>query len=143
MVVVLMFWLGLSVALAMLAKNRGRRAWLWFILAMALTPLLAFAILMMLADLTEKEYVETMSQSLEASHVRCPHCAEYVRPEAVVCKFCHQRLAPQDPLLVEKQAQERINEGLEEIKARELNIIISGGVALGFAFIVWLAYEFL
>jgi hypothetical protein len=25
---------------------------------------------------------------------KCPHCAEWVKKEAKVCKFCHKDLAP-------------------------------------------------
>jgi hypothetical protein len=142
MALITIFWLGLTIAVAMLAKNRGRRTWLWFIFALALSPLLAFGLLMMKDDLTVKEFVETVSQSMEASHVRCPHCAEYVLPEATVCKYCHGRLAPQDSSLIQLKAQERIDEGLQDIKARELNIILSGAMAVGFALLVWLIYEF-
>lgn len=140
MELLVLFWVGLSMAVSMLAKHRGRRRWVWFICSLGLTPLLAFGLLMMKDDLTVKDFVETVSQSLDVTHVRCPHCAEYVLPEAHVCKYCHGRLAPQDPSVVRQKAQARIDAGLEEIQAREQTIIISGGVAVGFALLVWLIY---
>ena len=140
MELLVIFWIGLSVAVSMLAKHRGRRGWVWFLSALFLSPLLAFGLLMMKDDLTVKDFVESVSQSLEATHVRCPHCAEYVLPEAQVCKYCRGRLALQDPAVIKQKAQARIDAGLEEIKAKEQNIIITGGVAVGFALVVWLVY---
>ncbi len=140
MELVVLFWLGLSVGVSMLAKHRGRRGWLWFVIAMIISPLAGFALVMLKEDLAVKDFVETISQSIEATHVRCPHCAEYVLPEAVVCKFCRGRLAPQEPALVHRKAQEKIDEGLEEIKGREQTILITCGLALGFAILVWLLF---
>lgn len=136
----ILFWLGLSVGVSMIAKNRGRRSWLWFLLAVAATPLLAFALLMLITDLKVQDFVETVSQSIDATHVRCPHCAEYVLPEAKVCKYCHGTLTPQDPAVLQKNMQDKIDSEVAEIKASEYNVIVVAGAAVAFGLVVWLIF---
>lgn len=124
----------------MIAKNRGRRRWLWFLLAIPATPFPAFALLMLMTDLKVQDFVETVSQSMDATHVRCPHCAEYVLPEAKVCKYCKGTLTPQDPATLQKNVQEKIDSEVANIKAREYNTMVVGGVAVAFGVAVWLIF---
>lgn len=140
MEVIILFWLGLSVGVALIAKNRGRRSWLWFLLAMAGTPVLAFALLMLKADLKVEDFVETVSQSIEATHVRCPHCAEFVLPEARVCKYCKGTLEPQDPAALQEEVQHKIEEEVAQIKAGEYNVMVVAAAAIAFGLLVWLIY---
>lgn len=140
MEVIVLFWLGLSLGTGLVAKNRGRRMWLWMVLGVVLTPLLAFALLMAMTNLKVQDFVESVSQSLDATHVRCPQCAEYVLPEAKVCKYCNSRLIPQDPKKLMASTQEKINEQVAEIKASELNVIIVAGAAIVFGLLVWLFF---
>lgn len=135
----MILWLGLSVAVSILARQRGRSRWLWLILAMVLSPVVAGLVLLMKADLAEKDFVETVSQDLELTHVRCPHCAEYVRPEANECKFCHHKLTPQ-PGLARERIEKRLEAGLEDLHTSQYNIIIMSGVAIGFAVLIWLVW---
>lgn len=140
MEVMVLFWLGLSVGVAMIARNRGRRSWLWFLLAMVASPLLAFAVLMLMVDLKVQDFVETVSQSIEATHVRCPHCAEYVLPEASVCKYCKGKLVPQDSTVFHDGVKQKIDEEVAQIKASEYNVMVVGGAAIGFGILVWLIF---
>lgn len=140
MEVFILFWLGLSLGVGIIAKNRGRRSWLWFLLALAATPVLAFALLMLKADLKVEDFVETVSQSIEATHVRCPHCAEYVLPEARVCKYCKGTLVPQDPAVLQEKVQQKIEEEVAQIKAGEYNIMVVAAAAIAFGLLVWLIY---
>ena len=140
MEVVILFWIGLSVGVGMIANNRGRRNWLWLLLSLTLSPLLAFALLMLKPDLRVQDFVETVSQSIEATHVRCPHCAEYVLPEAKVCKYCKGQLTPQDPALLQQRVQEKIEAEVAEIKSGESNVLVVAGAAIAFGIIVWLIF---
>lgn len=63
---------------ATIASKKGRNPGLWWIYGMAL-----FIVALIHALLLPDE-----------SGVRCPHCAEFVRPEARVCKHCGRDLTP-------------------------------------------------
>lgn len=140
MELIILFWLGLSVGVSIIASKRGRRSWLWFLIAMLASPLLAFAMLMFKTDLKVQDFVESVSQSMEATHVRCPHCAEYVLPEARVCKYCKGALVPQDPAVLQEGVKQKIEEEVAQIKASEYNIMVVAGAAIGFGLLVWLIF---
>lgn len=137
MLVFVILWLVLTIYVAVLARQRGRHFAGWMAFAFFASPLLAGVVLMMKPDLAEKDFVESVTQDMELTHVKCPHCAEYVRPEASKCKYCQNKLTPQ-PGLGQKRVQERMDEGLEDIKAAQSNTIIMASLALGAAMLMWL-----
>ena len=89
---VFIFWLLFSIAAGIYASNRGRSGFGWFLLSMMLSPLLGLIFLAVSADLSKADDVK--SPSLR-THVKCPSCAEFVLPEAKVCKHCGVALVPE------------------------------------------------
>ena len=137
MLVFVILWLILTLYVAVLARQRGRHFFGWLVFALLASPLMAGVVLLMKPDLAEKDFVESVTQDMEVTHVKCPHCAEYVRPEASKCKYCQNKLTPQ-PGLGERRLQERLDEGLEDIKATQSNTIIIASLVFGAAALVWL-----
>ena len=70
---VLLSWIFLSILVGAVASLKKKRDGLhWFFLSLVITPLIAF-IVILVAGSTLK---------------RCPKCAEEVKKDAVVCRFC-------------------------------------------------------
>lgn len=122
-------WLLFAVAVGLLASTRGRSGFAWFLIAALLSPLIGFVFLLVTKDLAKTSESTVPAQN---THVRCPACAEWVMPEAVVCKHCGGPLVPQ-PL--HHQAQAKAAELERESEKNNLAI----GVTAIFALFVFAA----
>lgn len=92
---IFIFWLGLSVAIGVWASNKGRNGFLWFLLGVVISPILAAIFLAVSADLSKPSSKATaIDHPSPQTHVQCPDCAELVRNEARVCKHCGCKLIP-------------------------------------------------
>jgi len=134
----LLIWLAFAAALGVLAKQRGRRAFAWFLIGSVLSPLLGFVLLMMSKDLALSEAVDTITHDMDLTHVKCPKCSEYVMPEATVCPYCRSALQP-NPEYVRQRLAEKLAEEEELQKGRQFNFIIATGVAVAIAIVAWLS----
>lgn len=68
---------------ATIAANKGCNLVIWFIYAMFLW-LIAFIHSLLLKD--------NDGSLRQRGYRKCPYCAEYIRPEAKVCRFCGRNL---------------------------------------------------
>lgn len=80
------FWFFFSIAVGILASNRGRSGFLWFIFSIFLSPLLGIIFVLVMQNLQDSPNPNT--------HVRCPDCRELVRNDARKCKHCGVSLLP-------------------------------------------------
>ncbi len=84
-------WVCMAIACAIVATNKGRSGLGWFILG-GLFSVLAFVIVLVLPSLKRDPDSPT-----DETHVKCPHCAERIRREAIKCKHCGEAVTPQPP----------------------------------------------
>jgi hypothetical protein len=74
---------------AAIAKSKGRSFAVWWFYGSALFIVaLPHALIM-------RPSLEGIERRQAASGLRkCPHCAEMIKPDAVVCRFCSRNVAP-------------------------------------------------
>ena len=97
-------WLIFSIIIGVGASGRGRNGFGWFVLAVAISPILALILLVLLPKLQPSAQSSAAARATYGSgpetpdtHVKCPDCAELVRMEARVCRYCGCKLVPQKP----------------------------------------------
>ena len=87
------FWILLCVLVAMFAHNRGRFAFGWGIVALSLSPLVGWLILLALPDAKKTAPRDTLGNAISnTTHKRCSACREIIRRDAVKCRHCGEVL---------------------------------------------------
>lgn len=105
-------WLVLSILAGIIAGNRGRSWWGFFFLALLLSPLIGIiAALVVQPGTANLEQAQLNSGETK----RCPHCAELIKMEAVVCRYCGRDLPHRPPAWItnapQPDAVERLKDG--------------------------------
>lgn len=90
MLLVLLFWLFLCFLVGVYAEHRGRSGGGWGLIAFLLSPLIAFLVLLAIGP--NHDGIE--ADAIASGDMRkCPHCAELVKAEAKLCRYCHSPLS--------------------------------------------------
>lgn len=85
-------WFILAIAVGIFGSNRGRSGFGWFLISALLSPLIGLILLLATKDLSKPQ--ATSQSPSDNTHRKCPACAEWVLPEASVCKHCGATLQP-------------------------------------------------
>jgi hypothetical protein len=86
-------WFILSILCGVFASTKGRSGFGYFFLSLCFSPLIGFVIVLILEPI--KKNVES-NKIASGENKKCPFCAELIKSEAIVCRFCGKDLPKED-----------------------------------------------
>ena len=91
---IFILWLALALIPAVIASKKGRSGFGYFLLAVLLSPLIGLIIALAVSPIE----ANVEAKQIESGERRkCPHCAELIKQEANVCRFCGRDVTPMIP----------------------------------------------
>lgn len=94
-------WLILCAVAGTIADKKGRMGWAYFAISFFLSPLVGILIAVAQPPIT-KNIEKQQIQSGEAR--KCPYCAELIKLEANVCRFCGRDIASSEAVMTDAMA---------------------------------------
>lgn len=85
---IIIFWLIMAAIVAMIASSKGYSGGGWFVYGLLIWPIALVHILV-----TTTTGKATEQKAIASGGKRCPRCAEVVREQAEVCRFCQHEFA--------------------------------------------------
>lgn len=86
---IFIFWFIFAIIVAVWAGNWGRSGFGYFLLSVILSPLLSAIILLV-----------SGKKDGGVDMVKCPDCAEYIKVEAIKCRYCGRKFKKEDSITV-------------------------------------------
>jgi hypothetical protein len=96
-ILLVLLWLPLCFCVAAYAANKGRSGVVGFVVAFLFSPLIGFIVVA-----TWKTDADVIAE--RAGMVKCHACAEYIKPDATVCRYCRSEV--QHPAAVTEEVDQ-------------------------------------
>ena len=96
---IVLIWLCLCIATWVIASKKGRSGFGFFLLSIILSPIVGIIAALIASENTAK--LEE-NQLASGASKRCPYCAEIIKKEATICKYCNK----EQPEIGEEQKRE-------------------------------------
>ena len=79
-ILVIFSWIIAGAIVAVIANEKGKTMTTWFFYGFLCPPLAIFFLL-----LSDKS-------SSNGKYVKCPYCAEFIKKEAKICRYCNKKI---------------------------------------------------
>lgn len=85
-----LIWVALCVGVGLLSRHRGLSFLSGFIWSFILSPIVGLIITVVRKPKRDIQEEQTLA---DGTKKKCPHCAEFIKSEATVCRYCSRSLA--------------------------------------------------